>query len=280
MSEWKKFSIFRYLLCSFAAFCPYHIGHFTIMGTKMKKYISGAHFEGVLTTLCGYCVIGEVFVEVARQPVSLNRNLFPCIGFSLLLLHALTALFRLRKATRILGLCYIVVKVALLVVVELVAFPIVCGWWLDICSFALFDATLKVRQRTRLTPSWFLKVVSLKLYYLIVQERQTSYNNAPAASMFIHWLIGMVFVFYFASFVILLREVLRPGVLWFLRNLNDPDFNPIQEMIHLPVLRHLRRCCVSLVIFGTAILVMLLLPSKVVKRVFPNFLPYQTSQPS
>ena len=32
----------------------------------------------------------------------------------------------------------------------------------------------------------------------------------------------MVYVFYFASFVILLREVLRPGVLWFLRNLNDP----------------------------------------------------------
>ena len=29
-------------------------------------------------------------------------------------------------------------------------------------------------------------------------------------------------MFYFASFVILLREVLRPGVLWFLRNLNDP----------------------------------------------------------
>jgi len=32
-------------------------------------------------------------------------------------------------------------------------------------------------------------------------------------------------VFYFASFVILLREVLRPGVLWFLRNLNDPGKN-------------------------------------------------------
>ncbi len=48
------------------------------------------------------------------------------------------------------------------------------------------------------------------------------------ASIFLHWLVGMVYVFYFASFVILLREVLRPGVLWFLRNLNDPDFNPIQ----------------------------------------------------
>lgn len=61
-----------------------------------------------------------------------------------------------------------------------------------------------------------------------MKDRQASYHSSPMASIFIHWLIGMVYVFYFASFVILLREVLRPGVLWFLRNLNDPDFNPIQ----------------------------------------------------
>ena len=35
------------------AFCPYHIGHFTIMGFKVKSYINGAHFEGMSTTLCG-----------------------------------------------------------------------------------------------------------------------------------------------------------------------------------------------------------------------------------
>lgn len=49
--------------------------------------------------------------------------------------------------------------------------------------------------------------------------------------MFLHWLVGILCAFYFASFVLLLREVLRPGVLWFLRNLNDPDFNPVQEVI-------------------------------------------------
>ena len=35
------------------AFCPYHIGHFTIVGFKVKSYINGAHFEGMSTTLCG-----------------------------------------------------------------------------------------------------------------------------------------------------------------------------------------------------------------------------------
>ena len=48
--------------------------------------------------------------------------------------------------------------------------------------------------------------------------------------MFLHWLAGMIFIFYLASFVMLLREVLRPGVLWFLRNLNDQNFHPVQEV--------------------------------------------------
>ena len=104
-----------------------------------------------------------------------------------------------------------------------------------------------------------------------------SYHQSPMASIFMHWLVGMVYVFYFASFVILLREMLRPGVLWFLRNLNDPDFNPIQEMIHLSIARHLRRFCASLVMFGTSILVMLYLPSRIIKKSLPNFLPYQTA---
>jgi E3 ubiquitin-protein ligase MARCH6 len=59
-----------------------------------------------------------------------------------------------------------------------------------------------------------------------------------------------------------------------------PDFNPIQEMIHLSIPRHLRRFCASLVMFGTSILVMLYLPSGIIKRGLPNFLPYQTAQAS
>jgi E3 ubiquitin-protein ligase MARCH6 len=34
-------------------------------------------------------------------------------------------------------------------VIEILAFPVICGWWLDICSLSLFDASLKVTQQTR-----------------------------------------------------------------------------------------------------------------------------------
>eukprot|EP00096_Caligus_rogercresseyi_P009390 TRINITY_DN3181_c0_g1_i1.p1 TRINITY_DN3181_c0_g1~~TRINITY_DN3181_c0_g1_i1.p1 ORF type:complete len:884 (+),score=278.07 TRINITY_DN3181_c0_g1_i1:61-2712(+) len=213
------------------AFFPYHIGHFTILGFELKSLIGGSHFEGMLTTLYGYCISGVCLV----------------------LIHSITSVLKLRKLSRFLGQSYVVVKVALLLVVEIFVFPVVCGWWLDICSLSLFDATLK--------------------------DRQASYHKSPETSLFMHWLIGMIYVFYFASFVILLREILRPGVLWFIRNLNDPDFNPIQEMIHLSVLKHLRRFCASLVMFGTSILVMLYIPSRIIKHCFVNFLPYQTAQP-
>ncbi|XP_042863946.1 E3 ubiquitin-protein ligase MARCHF6-like [Penaeus japonicus] len=208
------------------AFCPYHIGHFTIVGFKLKAWVSASHFEGLLTALCGYCVV----------------------GLCLVLLHTLAAIIRLNRSKRVLGLCYVVVKVALLSVVEIGVFPLIGGWWLDICSLSLFDATLK--------------------------DREVSFKMAPGTSMFIHWLVGMVYVFYFASFILLLREVLRPGVLWFLRNLNDPDFNPVQEMIHLPIVRHTRRFLASMVIFGSTVLLMLWLPIKIIHGLWPSFLPY------
>ncbi|XP_074644624.1 E3 ubiquitin-protein ligase MARCHF6-like isoform X2 [Tubulanus polymorphus] len=208
------------------AFCPYHIGHLLIIGLKIDITISSSEFEGTVTTLIGYVIFAA----------------------ALIVLHALTSITGFKRSKRLLGLCYVVVKVSLLVVVEIGIFPLICGWWLDICSLSMFDASLK--------------------------DREKSFKLAPGTSMFIHWLVGMIYVFYFASFILLLREVIRPGVLWFLRNLNDPDFHPIQEMIHQPVLRHVRRFVASIVIFGSAVLVMLWMPVKFLKKVCPSFLPY------
>lgn len=191
--------------------------------------MAASHFEGLVTTLCGYSVI----------------------GFFLVIFHTLAALLGFQKSQRILGLCYVVVKVSLLSVVEIGVLPLVCGWWFDICSLAMFDATLK--------------------------DRETSFRLAPSTSMFIHWLVGMVYIYHFAAFILLLREVVRPGVLWFLRNLNDPDFSPIQEMIHLPILKHARRHVASAVVFGTAILLMLWIPVRILKWAWPGFLPYTVS---
>ena len=62
---------------------------------------------------------------------------------------------------------------------------------------------------------------------------------------FQHWLVGMVYVFYFASFVILLREVLRPGVLWFLRNLNDPGKQFMKAKLVNKVFFNMKLRCIT-----------------------------------
>ncbi|KAG7227423.1 hypothetical protein INR49_000429 [Caranx melampygus] len=218
------------------AFCPYHIGHFSVVGLGFEDYVKASHFDGLITTILGtFFWLGHSWS--ATYPLQwLN---YP---------HALASLVKFQRSRRLLGVCYIVVKVSLLVVMEIGLFPLICGWWLDICSLEMFDATLK--------------------------DREQSFDSAPGTTMFLHWLVGMVYVFYFASFILLLREVLRPGVLWFLRNLNDPDFNPVQEMIHLPIYRHLRRFILSVVVFGSIVLLMLWLPIRIIKLLFPTFLPY------
>ncbi|XP_025242983.1 E3 ubiquitin-protein ligase MARCH6 isoform X2 [Papio anubis] len=208
------------------AFCPYHIGHFSLVGLGFEEHVQASHFEGLITTIVGYILL----------------------AITLIICHGLATLVKFHRSRRLLGVCYIVVKVSLLVVVEIGVFPLICGWWLDICSLEMFDATLK--------------------------DRELSFQSAPGTTMFLHWLVGMVYVFYFASFILLLREVLRPGVLWFLRNLNDPDFNPVQEMIHLPIYRHLRRFILSVIVFGSIVLLMLWLPIRIIKSVLPHFLPY------
>ncbi|MGH0131265.1 UNVERIFIED_CONTAM: hypothetical protein FKN15_024412 [Acipenser sinensis] len=208
------------------AFCPYHIGHFSVVGLGFEEYVQASHFEGLITTIVGYVLL----------------------AVTLIIEQGLAAVVKFQRSRRLLGVCYIVVKVSLLVVVEIGVFPLICGWWLDICSLEMFDASLK--------------------------DRELSFQSAPGTTMFLHWLVGMVYVFYFASFILLLREVLRPGVLWFLRNLNDPDFNPVQEMIHLPIYRHLRRFILSVVVFGSIVLLMLWLPIRIIKHILPDFLPY------
>lgn len=128
-------------ICIFIfAFCPFSIGNFAISFTGLIRQGKPLmHFHGLVTTLVGYCII----------------------GITLLQLHAIAKFFRLKKPRRILGLCYIVVKVSLLSVVEIGVLPLVCGWWLDICSLPVFDATLK--------------------------DRKMSFKAAPGTSLFIHW---------------------------------------------------------------------------------------------
>lgn len=101
------------------AFTPYHIGHYLMTKLEIINVATATQFEGLVTTLCGYFVV----------------------GIGLVLLHALSSCLKLKKTERMIGLCYVVVKVSLLSVFEIGVFPLVCGWWLDICSLVTTQVT-------------------------------------------------------------------------------------------------------------------------------------------
>lgn len=75
------------------AFCPYHIGR---LGASLAGLTAEGPFAGPLTALAGYVLVGAI----------------------LAVLHGIASLLRLRSAKKALGFCYVVVKVALLSVVE------------------------------------------------------------------------------------------------------------------------------------------------------------------
>lgn len=114
-------------------------------------------------------------------------------------------------------------QVSLLVVVEIGIFPLICGWWLDICSLVCLYPNLAGDELTalRINPGrrkirpvmprgavkWLRKCVSQEMFDASLKDRELSFDSAPGTTMFLHWLVGMVYVFYFASFILLLREV-------------------------------------------------------------------------
>lgn len=73
------------------AFCPYQMGNLAITAMALQDKVAASHFEGLVTTLCGYCLI----------------------GMCLLIMHTFATIIGFRRSKRIIGLSYIVVKVRL-----------------------------------------------------------------------------------------------------------------------------------------------------------------------
>lgn len=210
-------------------FCPFYIGQITLSLFKVSNRVTGTKFDGVVVLFVGYLFV----------------------AFWLVAMHSILRFTTLKRVRKTVGLSYIVLKVGLLMAIEIGLFPLICGWWLDICSLPVFGITPKGRKE--------------------------SFLYAPITSTFLHWLVGMLYVFYFAAFIILLREILRPGVLWFLRNINDPEFHPVKEMIQVSTIRHSRRFLLSLVVFGTTVLILVWTPVQIMKLCSTKLIPFNVS---
>ncbi|EDO29234.1 predicted protein [Nematostella vectensis] len=70
------------------AFCPFHIGQFAVILFSVEEAVQSSRFEGVITTVLGYIILAA----------------------SLVICHAVSSFLSFKRARRIFGLCYVVVK--------------------------------------------------------------------------------------------------------------------------------------------------------------------------
>lgn len=125
-----------------------------------------------------------------------------------------------------------VMKVILIIGIEMLVFPLYCGMLLDVALLPLFENT-SLRSR-------FLFTV-----------------NYPVTSIFVHWFIGTGYMFHFALFVSMCRKIMRKGVLYFIRDPDDPEFHPVRDVLERNVTTQLRKILFSAFVYGALVIVCL-----------------------
>jgi E3 ubiquitin-protein ligase MARCH6 len=118
-------------------------------------------------------------------------------------------------------------KLAMLLVLILVIFPIYSGWVIDISLLPLFSSSFT--------------------------DRLAFYNSHSLLSQLIHWTVGTIVLINISFLVSWLRTVLRPGLLFFISNSSDPDHMPIKDMIVTPLTVQINRYFRSLIVYGLAL---------------------------
>lgn len=125
-----------------------------------------------------------------------------------------------------------VMKVILIISIEMLVFPLYCGLLLDVATLPLFaKATL--------------------------MSRMVFAVQSPFTSMFVHWFVGTCYMFHFALFVSMCRKILRTGVLYFIRDPDDPTFHPVRDVLERNVATQLRKITFSAMVYGALVLVCL-----------------------
>ena len=125
-----------------------------------------------------------------------------------------------------------VLKVILIITIEMIVFPLYCGLLLDVALLPLFDKS---------------SIVS----------RLTFTADYPSTSLFVHWFAGTCYMFHFALFVSMCRKIMRSGVLYFIRDPDDPSFHPVRDVLERSVSTQLRKILFSALVYGALVIVCL-----------------------
>ncbi|KAL6788168.1 hypothetical protein J3E68DRAFT_416169 [Trichoderma sp. SZMC 28012] len=125
-----------------------------------------------------------------------------------------------------------IIKVILIISIEMLVFPLYCGLLLDAALLPLFEGTT-------------------------LTSRIVFTCKYPMTSVFVHWFVGTGYMFHFALFVSMCRKIMRPGVLYFIRDPDDPEFHPVRDVLERNLTTQLRKILFSAFVYGALVIVCL-----------------------
>ncbi|KAI9742552.1 MAG: hypothetical protein M1818_003692 [Claussenomyces sp. TS43310] len=125
-----------------------------------------------------------------------------------------------------------VMKVILIISIEMLIFPLYCGLLLDMALLPLFDSAT---------------MLSRAVFTL----------DTPFTSIFVHWFVGTCYMFHFALFVSMCRKIMRSGVLYFIKDPDDPTFHPVRDVLERNVMTQLRKITFSAMVYGALVVICL-----------------------
>ena len=197
-----------------------------------------SYVNNLLIVLLGYGMIALLALSYIGV-MSLLRRKYPRLDSPLT-----------KQVARMLRYVATFVKVVVLILFEYGIFPLGCGWWLDMCTLDILGGT--------------------------IQSRLSYCHDSPWMCTSLHWFLGITYMVHISLFISLLREILRPELLWFLRNPEDPDFHPFRELVERPLSRHARRLCMSTLIYVPLVAALVYTPGQICLKLLPNVFPFRS----
>lgn len=197
-----------------------------------------SYVDNFLIVMLGYGVIAFVAVGYIGA-ISLLRQRYPRLDSPIT-----------RQVARLLRYVATFMKIVVLILLEFGIFPLGCGWWLDLCTLEILGGSL--------------------------QSRLAYCHDSPWTCTGGHWIMGIIYMVHISLFISLLREVLKPQLLWFLRNPDDPEFHPFRELVEKPLSRHARRMCISVIIYVPLILALVYVPGQLCLKFLPTVFPFRS----
>ncbi|EPS41334.1 hypothetical protein H072_4758 [Dactylellina haptotyla CBS 200.50] len=189
------------------------------LAASKPEVVGWTPLDRIITVIAGYVFISVVGAFYLQHKKNLaKKGIYPR-GID-------------RKIVEGLGQAGSVMKVVLIIGIEMFVFPLYCGFLLDLALLPLFE-------------------------HATIWNRWLFLKEFIFTSLFVHWFIGTCYMFHFALFVSMCRNIMRDGVLYFIRDPDDPTFHPVKEVLERPVTTQLKKIGFSAIIYGVLVIMFL-----------------------